>query len=290
MPSLISSSCNFYTRLAFLRPVLRRRCLRGQYEGKGALVLMQRGRAAESHRRIADNSSSEMSPTLMAAPLYVETAASAATLWKGRPSSHCAFKNNLAFPFSLRWTSCDAASASLVKGREKGPWKFSLSQRQRGPDEGFRAASFIPSEKAPTWVAAISPRGAAMECTFSLSLSLFYNRDDNERFGQRSADVSFLPNEAPDNRARIKRPLWSSCTRFYLWLPLFFSLFFSPLKFAYNKWASGELWWRAGSASSSSPVFAGKTSIKPHFVAGVYFQWLASLKNTRSRSSTWQSL
>lgn len=36
---------------------------------------------------------------------------------------------------------------------------------------------------------------------------LFYNRDDNERFGQRGADVSFLPNEAPDNRARIKRPL-----------------------------------------------------------------------------------
>lgn len=35
----------------------------------------------------------------------------------------------------------------------------------------------------------------------------FYNQDNNERPRQRSADVSFLPNEAPDNSAHIKSPL-----------------------------------------------------------------------------------
>lgn len=34
-----------------------------------------------------------------------------------------------------------------------------------------------------------------------------YNQDNNERERQCSADVSFLPNEALDNRARIKRLL-----------------------------------------------------------------------------------
>lgn len=49
----------------------------------------------------------------------------------------------------------------------------------------------------------------------------FYNQDNNKRLCQCGADVSFLPNEALDNHAPIKSPLWTSCTRFYLWLPPF---------------------------------------------------------------------
>lgn len=35
----------------------------------------------------------------------------------------------------------------------------------------------------------------------------FYKQDNNKRPHQRGTDVSFLPNEAPDNCTRIKRPL-----------------------------------------------------------------------------------
>lgn len=103
-------------------------------------------------------------------PPYVETESSAATLWKADRLFffffwHCAFKYNLVFPFSLRQTSCCKWEG------EKGPWTFCLTWRQGGPDAGFSLS--FPVKRPRLWVAAISPRGAAMECTFfSLSFTI----------------------------------------------------------------------------------------------------------------------
>ena len=44
----------------------------------------------------------------------------------------------------------------------------------------------------------------------------FYNQDNNKRLCQCGADVSFLPNEALDNHAPIKSPLWTSQVLFMI--------------------------------------------------------------------------
>lgn len=98
-------------------------------------------------------------------------------------------------------------------GEEKGTKSFAVHWGWEG-----RVNDSGPSAFHSRWKAWLEWRQTSLQRKDGVH---FYNQDNNKRPRQRSADVSFLPNEARDNHARIKRPLWSGHTRFYLWLPPF---------------------------------------------------------------------
>lgn len=93
-------------------------------------------------------------------------------------------------------------SQSLREEREQRNW---AGKGQRNKSEPCAFHSLKPDLSGSSRAC-----GGTMESTFPIRTTI-------KCCG--SADVSLLPNEALDNQARIKRPLWSSHSRLYLWLP-----------------------------------------------------------------------
>lgn len=89
-------------------------------------------------------------------------------------------------------------------GGRKAPESFASHGDREGQMRDSEPCLSFPVKRPDLSGSNLAPRCSRGVHFF---FSPFYNRDDNEGFGQRGADVSFLPNEAPDNRARIKRPL-----------------------------------------------------------------------------------
>lgn len=120
----------------------------------------------------------------------------------------------------------------MLRPTQSSSWREKLIQPQQlrlGEEKGTKSLPYIgtgrcgwtiqdPSAFHSPWKAWLEWRQTSPQRKNGVH---FYNQDNNKRSLQRSADVSFLPNEALDNHARIKRPLWTSRRRFLFMITSF---------------------------------------------------------------------
>lgn len=208
VPRLIPSSCNFCaTRQARIpspcTPQTDGTAASRVNAEKGAPVPLRRGIAAEKRGRIADNSSSSTKLTLIAAPLKTEAL-------KGRPffATLCIQTQPcVSFRFESSFLPRRVDVARQREGK-RPPESFASHGDGEGRMRDSEPRLSFPVKRPDLSGSNLAPRCSHGVHFFSLALSLFYNRDDNERFwGSALQTCHSCLMKPPDNRARIKRPL-----------------------------------------------------------------------------------